>query len=169
MNNARLAVLIAVVFASVIGAAHSANADTATALAPTIEQCIRDNAAKVEATIPDLNEAVLFLVGSVCAEPVANENQRQNSLRMERYSAHWKQMCDAQKSAAKSEPLDRETRKPAYDACAMLDYKVGFLTEPDDIDATAYVVGLSPPSALALASHLLLDLRLAHSQSGHSH
>ena len=73
--------------------------DVPAPLDPAIAQCIRDNAAKVEAAVPDLNTAVDFLTTKVCAEPVARQNALTTKHGQERMAAHWKDICDKQKAA----------------------------------------------------------------------
>jgi hypothetical protein len=129
--------------------------ESGTALAPAVAQCINENAAKVEAAVQDLNQAVDFLVSDVCAEPLAAQAAEQGKRNAERMAAQWKKMCDEETA---------EQKKSAADYCAMM--KVGFLTEPND-DASAYaIVGVGawnrPAAAVALASRKLLELRLSH-------
>jgi len=143
-------------------AATPAAADEA--LPPPIAQCIQDNAAKVEAAVGDLNQAVDFLVGDVCAEPIAAEQARATKRFAEQQSAHWKKMCDDMQSDKAKKPGTDVAK--GYEAwCSNV--KVGFLTEPvgDDEEGGSYtfVSGAAhPPAAVALASRLLLDLRLSH-------
>ena len=140
-------------------------ADTsATALPVAVEACIRANAAKVEQAVPDLNQAVEFLVSDVCAVQVADENARKAKVVADKQAARMKTMCDAlPKSGAKSSDEDEDSLAAA---CA---------NRFEDEDwSTIYVTGFASqnanmPAATALASQLLLDLRLSHSKSGSSH
>src|SRR5580693_10222207 len=158
------------VFAFLIAASGAIAADTdgATKLPVPIEQCIRDNAGKVEAAVPNLNDAVDFLVGKVCAVPIAGESARIAKLMQERTAGQWKKMCDEETAATKGTTADGEKAGPkTFDYCAMT--KVGFLTEPNDDEGGSYAysiaLGSSPPAAVALAAQLMLDMLLAHSRA----
>ena len=155
----------------VIGATTTINAQAdaikpATLAAP-IEQCIRDNAGKVEATIPDLNQAVDFLVGDLCAQPIAARQAAQQAEMMQDYRKNLKDACAKHAAVSKSESK-AASDKPAFDMCANLDVSgVGFLTEPnEDSNYTIFAAGGRPTDATALAAKLLLDLRLAHTKPG---
>jgi hypothetical protein len=138
--------------------AQAADATPAAAL----EQCVRDNAAKVEAAMPDLNQAVEFLVQKVCAEPVARLNAQAMRVRQQDQAARMKAMCDKRKSQPRTDDANK-----TFDLCAMQDYAAGVLAEPDDDDdIPSFMTGNGPPSAVALASRLLLDLRISHQKSG---
>jgi len=156
MKIAVAAVLLACAFAG------PAFADAAPSATP-IEQCIRDNAGKVETSIDNLNQAVDFLVGKICAEPIAKENARVTKIQQDRVAAQWKAMCDKRKAAP-----DTGTRgRSNVDFCAM--QGMGFTgvmsADDDDEDSLPSYSGLNlPPSAVALAARLLLDLRLAHAK-----
>jgi hypothetical protein len=125
-------------------------------LAAPIAQCINDNAAKVEAAIPDLNQAVDFLVLNVCAGPVAEQQQLHIKRTAEKSVARLQKMCDDEKGADKTKPA------PSY--CNSL--KLGFMSEPNNIDEDYFGIvataSSKPAAAAALASRLLLDLRLSH-------
>ena len=159
--------LIAVAFLSFAAATSSVQAEDAAPTAPA-EQCIRDNAAKVEAAIGDLNQAVDFLVTKICAIPLARLNAHTMKVRQETTSAQMKAMCDKRKA----EPKKDDSNK-SFDICSVSDYTAGFLTEPNDdvTDEGAFpFAGASPtPDTVALASSLLLDLRLSHLKSGQPH
>jgi len=140
----------------------TALADETAALAPAIAQCISGNAAKVEAAVPDLNQAVDFLVSDVCAEPVAADQARATRRSTEQQTARMQKICD-EKTANKSDPKD--IKADAWSGyCGTL--KIGFLTEPNDDEGGYTLYGYNalnkPAAAVALASHLLLDLRFAH-------
>lgn len=157
-------------FLIVASAAIAADTDGATKLPAPIEQCIRDNAGKVEAAVSNLNDAVDFLVGKMCAVPIAAESARIAKLMQERTAGQWKKMCDEETAATKSTTADGEKAAPkAFDYCAMT--KIGFLTEPaqGDDEGVSYsysiALGSSPPAAVALAAQLILDMRLAHSRA----
>jgi hypothetical protein len=138
-----------------------AEATSATLPAP-VESCLRDNAAKVEAGVPDINQAVSYLVNGLCAVPIAEEHARQIKVIADKQAERMKAMCaSTRKSEAAASGEDEEGVCAAnYDASDWSD---------------AYVTGLSMqqganmPAATALASQLLLDLRISHSKSGSSH
>jgi hypothetical protein len=142
-----------------------ARADAADApLAAPVDACIRGNAAGVEAAIPDLSQGVDFLVGNLCAEPIATEQARQSKIDNDRRTAKLKAACDARKPHP-GKPDDKDYMS------LMCSYQIGVLTETnndDDQDVVTAYVGFSgvgggrPPAAAALAARLLLDLRLAH-------
>lgn len=156
----RIALLGVFAFAALGGTARAADA-----LAPDVSQCISANAPKVEAAIADLNQAVDFLVTDVCAEPLAAQQARESRRTSEQQTARWKKMCDDSQADAKKDPSNADAAK-GYEAwCGTLKY--GFLTTPnDDEDESGYTIfsALTPrsPAAVALASRLLLDLRLSH-------
>jgi hypothetical protein len=156
-----LAVLITALLSTIQSSA-------AAPLAAPIDACIRANAAKVEAAVPDLRDGVRFLVEDVCAEPIAVEQSRQQALTAQANAAHWKKMCDEQKSQPR-----QSNKNKLFDACSLADMQVGFTgvesPQGDNDDDTPTYLTLSPPAALALASQMLLDLRLAHSQSRQNH
>ena len=138
--------------------------------ATPIEQCIRDNAAKVEAAVPDLIQSVDFLVSDVCAVSVAAEQTRQQQLANERRYSQWDKMCEAQKAARKNAKPDADSDKNMAAFCDNNNmFRVGFITEPasDDDSGTSYIGGAKPAAAVALAARLLLDLRLSHKNPEH--
>jgi hypothetical protein len=145
------------------GAITPASAENAKlAMSAPIETCIRDNAAKVESAVLDLNQAVDFLVSNICAEPIAADQAEQAKAASEKQYAQWQKACDNAKVTAK----DNDNSMSAL--CG--NFRVGFLTEPnDDSTYTIYAAGSRPAGAVALASRLLLDLRLSHSNSRQSH
>jgi hypothetical protein len=152
----RLLLVCALTAAALLPAA--ARADDAVTLAPAIAQCINDNAAKVEAAVPDLNQAVEFLVSDVCAESVAAEQAQKARQSAERMQGQWKKVCDEETA---------EKKKTAADYCAVT--KIGIANAADDEDGgyTIYAPSLSsaPPAAIALAAKRLLDLRLSHAKT----
>jgi hypothetical protein len=133
-------------------------------LAPAIETCIRDNAASVEKAIPDLNQAVEFLAAKVCAVPVEAERQRLAKALADRQAEKMKAACARQQKAQKdvTPPSPDEDN---FDVCS--DNGVDF-----EGFSALYVTGYinnAPPAATALASKLLLDLRLSNSKSRQTH
>lgn len=152
-------ILLALGYVVVTAGSQPAAADQK--LPPEIAQCIEANAPKVEAAIADLNQAVDFLVTDLCAESIAAENARQAKRASDEQSARIRKMCAERKDDARKDADGAKT----YDAwCSGM--SVGFLTDPNDDEGTSYSVlsslGARSPSAVALASRLLLDLRLSH-------
>lgn len=158
------------VFPALVSGVCAAQAESGKppALAPAIERCIRDNAAKVEAAVPDLKRAVDFLVDDVCAEPVARENARKQAISVKQSAAHFQKMCDEEKARA-SRGSTKNKNEGDVDACAMAGIaSIGIANtnayadsdDEEDNDDPSFV-GTGPPAAIALASRLLLDLRLS--------
>jgi hypothetical protein len=149
-----------VVVAGFVLLMSSAVADDTTASPPSpdVAKCISDNAANTEQAIANLTEAVNYLVGDVCAVPVAAESQKKMLAMMERQQDQWKKLCDEEKS----KPAGKKSS--ALDPCQM--DKVGFLSEPQDTQAS---IGSASPSELALAADLLLKIRISKSKSEAGH
>jgi len=130
-----------------------------------VEQCIRDNAPKVEQAINPLNTAVDFLVGDVCAEPIAAELERRQLAYFANMQQQAKKQCEARPkptppAGAKAE--DNEETDPCTPGA--LDYTALV----SNGGWTMFGAGASraePPQATALAAKLLLDLRLARTKS----
>ena len=118
-----------------------------------IAQCIRDNAAKVEAAIPSLNDAADFLANRLCGGYIADEARKQQEAAMDRMLDEQKKACAARKPDAAAKPEDE------YDPCQNIDAQKAVYS-----GFTIYGVGRQPddPDAMALAAQLLLELRLAH-------
>ncbi len=124
------------------------------ALAAPVDQCIRDNAAKVEKAVADLNQGVDFLVNNLCAEPVAAEQARQTKATMDKQAVRWQEACDKEKAT----PGGASGGMGAM--CSS--FQMGMLSGASEEDEGPYFAGFHPPSAVALAARLLLDLRLSH-------
>jgi len=139
-----------------IALSPAANADS-NALAPPVEKCIRDNAAQVEAAIPDLNQAVDYLVTDLCAAPIAAELARQSKQDADERQAAMKEKCDKPESQGGYPHKMRELMCSYYSDVA-LDFSGG---------TVLFNHGTNPPDAVGLASRLLLDLRLAHLNKSH--
>lgn len=139
-------------------------------------ECIRTNAPRVEAVISDLRQAASFLVQDVCAVPVARENAEKMAKQTEAANAQWQKMCDDEKNSPKSNK-SKETGSLTFDACSMMKVtrRVGvvntdaYAQDVIDSDDEYMFVGQGSPADVALASGLLLDLRLSHSKSGTAH
>jgi hypothetical protein len=132
-------------------------------MTPEIAQCLRDNAASVEAVEPDLTKATDFLVVDACAGPIAKEQQRQNTQRIttsaERNRAQCRDRVAQQKQQDQSTMPGRPVR--IYENCD-LNY--------DNVMANAQALPLinipqRPAAAVAMAAKLILDLRVAHNKS----
>jgi len=138
-------------------------------------QCVRDNAPRVEAAISDLAQATKFLVEDVCAVPVARENAERMAKQTEAANAQWQKMCDDEKNA-KEVSKSKGTGTLSF-GCSMMKatQRVGvvntnaYVQDVVDSDDEYMFVGQGSPTAVALASSLLLDLRLSHSKSGTAH
>lgn len=134
-------------------------------LSASLERCIRDNAPRVEAAIADLNAGVDFIVGDLCAGPIAAEQADQMAQASEKQRAKLAQYC----AEAHQPPKDKQ-EKTLEDAYCGEGFKIGFLTEPSDVGSyTIYGPGPRPAAAVALAAQLLLDLRLSHLKTVGAH
>jgi hypothetical protein len=143
--------------------------------ASPIEQCIRDNAGKVEAAIADLNQGVDFLVGKVCAAPIAEHNQERVKLQQQQNALRMRSLCDDQataQAAAKSDSAKPENGRfvvNGVDYCAVLKSASTSTAQPLPYDPwlpAPGIVSTNPPAAVALAAQLILDLRSAHKHHG---
>ena len=161
--------ILAILLASVAVAPALAD-DSSTPLDPAIEKCIRDNAPKVETAIPDLTAATDFLVTKLCAEPVAALNDRESERQHDRTVAQWKDYCDKQKAAASERPGKQANAMASWCESPGGGAAFGVLIAPSEDDeyggVLSYLNTTPPPSAVALAAHLLLDLRLSHLKPG---
>jgi hypothetical protein len=155
------AILAALATTTVPAAVEAQSPAAPAAIPPALERCIRDNAAKVEATVPDLGHASEFLVSDVCAVPLNEERMRLAKIMFDKQAARMKSICAAAKASGHRSPEDDD----GSDACS-----TGF----DSDDMTALYAngfgnqGVQTPPATALASQLLLDLRLSKSNSRQS-
>jgi hypothetical protein len=151
-----LIIAAAFAFVATNALAADATAPQADPYASPIEQCIRDNAAKVEASIADLNQAVDFLVGKVCAGPIADHNMERQKFVQQRTFENMQKLCDEQSAA----------KPAAIDYCQLVKNASRTTMQPVPYDpwSSGALLGgnSSPPAAVALASQLLLDLRAAH-------
>jgi hypothetical protein len=166
MQDIFKALAISLAFGAVAMPAHAQSSPEK--ISPAIDQCIRSNAASVEVSIADLNQAVDFLVGNLCAVPIADEQAQQTKANTEKQRARWTQAC-AEEQNSKPTSSDNKTVNAMSLFCSNM--KMGFLTQGSD-DDTGYIIynaGAKPPAVVALASQLLLDLRLSHLKSGTAH
>ena len=129
-----------------------------TAVTPALEQCIRTNASKVEAAMPDLDKAVEYLVADICAVPTAAQLAQQAKAASDAQAAQMKAACDKRKASAK--PSDDED-----DGCGSIDFAGGSLLYASGFSSLM----MAPPAAKALAASLLLDSRISHLKMGSSH
>jgi hypothetical protein len=146
----------AAIFSSTPAMAASADARH---LAPAIEQCIRDNAAKVEKAIPDLNEALSYLVSGVCSAPIGQEYERLLKIDEQKKRSDYLKMCEQMRSnGASQQPIPTPICEPDV---------VESTTSPASTGEDVRVYGIQPrfDEAFSLAARLLLDLRLAHLNS----
>ena len=159
-RTAALALSAALMMPAFMAPAMAQESET---LPPTIERCIRDNAAKVEAAEPDLTKAVDFLVGYVCAMPVAQERNRQNLARS-------RQLAQQNQTECEQRVAQRKATAPnaVVEDCGRYVRNLNNTVNPLDLLG---MVGtqLKPAAAAGLAAQLLLDLRLSHSKSGQPH
>jgi hypothetical protein len=162
-----LKALAAIIFLALTTGA--ASADTAVApqadpYASPIEQCIRDNAAKVEASISDINQAVDFLVGKVCAVSIAEHNAEHTKLLQRQNFERIQKMCDEQ-TAAKAEAKADAGKPAGVDYCAIIKSATTMAVQPVPFDPWSTNIGVAnanPAAAVALAAQLLLNIRAAH-------
>ncbi|MGA9796509.1 MAG: hypothetical protein WBQ17_13345 [Rhizomicrobium sp.] len=139
-----------------------------------IEQCLRQNAPKVEAAIPDLKQGVDFLLNEVCAVPVAAETERKTQAFEEASNARYQKMCDQEKAGQKNNSAGSANRAQLY-GCTMAGVtKIGIVNTTqyvgnDDADGSPNYFPQASPEMNALAASLLLDLRLAHQKSEAPH
>jgi len=127
----------------------SAQTDAVNDLPKPVEQCIRDYAPAVERAIDRLPDAVDFLVGDLCAKPIAEEQMQQQKALQEKMFASLKHRC-TQRSNRKSDETDAN--------CAMLD-----ATSESATGWTIYAPAIDKPAdATSLAARLLLQLRTQH-------
>jgi predicted outer membrane protein len=156
LSRAILAAMVALVLVA------PATAQDSDGMTPAIAQCLRDNAASVEAAEPDLTKATDYLVGNACAQPVAAEQQRLTNLRLKALADRNRQRCEER--VARQKKVDGENNRTSanryYENCAdQADTLLG---------ARLYggtAVGIRPASVVSMAAKLILNLRVAHSKS----
>jgi hypothetical protein len=153
----RLMAALAIGFAL---AAAPAMAQENNALAAPIERCIRDNAAQVEAAEPDLTKAVDFLVGYVCAAPIAEERSRETLARNRQIAQQNQTDCEQRVAQRKT----AATPNPVTEDCTRFTRNLATTSNIFDV-FNVVSAQLKPPAAVQLAARLILDLRLAHTKS----
>lgn len=170
--------VFALVVVLTLAATDTFAADTAAVSGPDpyaspLEQCIRDNAAKVDAAVADINQAVDFLVGKICAVPLAEANATRAREIQVRSAQRLQRMCDDQATAkAQAKPDDAKpaANGPAIDYCQLAKNLTALTDRPlpafDAWTTNAMFPGGNPAAAVGLASRLLLDLRYEHKHHG---
>jgi hypothetical protein len=124
-------------------------------LAAPVERCIRDNASKAEAAIPDLNEAVDFLVLKICAEPIADEQARRNRVAQQKMLEDMQRQCEDAKAKGDKDMVQADC----------MNGRIGFTGLEQYMEDSA--ITINEPRATTLAARLLLDLRLSHKHAEH--
>ena len=128
-------------------------------LPPSVEMCIRDNASKVEAQFDSLKDGVDFLVGYVCAGPIAAEQKRQQQAFQESIHAMWKKQCDEKTQSGATSSDNKTDNKTGVDPCVM---QKNMETSAALLPMLAInALAARPAYAVSLASELLLDARTA--------
>jgi len=163
MKKAILHLSTIVALVAGVANASAATEETATTMAPSVEQCIRENAPKVEKAIASLTDAVDFLVNDVCAVQISEQMGALQQATMKKFYANQKKTCDEKKAAGKSTKVG--AGQDSYDFCEMLGSEESTATE---FTGWTLYGKQSSPQATALAAKLLLDLRLSHSNSRQS-
>ena len=152
----------ATILIAILASLGIAPADAQTArpdgMTPAIEQCIRSNAAKVEAAEPDLTKATDFLVSYECALPIVQERNRINRIQQEALAARTKQQCEDR--VAQQKKMDPSNTNRTYENCDQIGALFTNLTGMDSLSTYGPVP--KPVAAIDLAAHLLIDLRLSH-------
>jgi len=153
---------LSTILALVAGVANASAAtdEAAATMASPVEQCIRDNAPKVEKAIASLTDAVDFLVNDVCAVQISEQMSALQQATTKKFYANQKKSCDEKKAAGKSTTVS--AGQDTYDPCEMLDSQESLTTE---FAGWTLYGKQSSPGATALAAKILLDLRLSHSNS----
>jgi hypothetical protein len=147
--------LVAALFATMPLLASQAAWAQSKALPEPVAACISENAPKVERAVTSLPEATSFLVGSVCAAPIAEEQRRESRLMMQNQAKKMQALCDARKArGAKS-----GTSEDDYNPCDMVST---FSADAEQAtDWTIFGTLRATPEPTAYGAKLLLDLRLA--------
>jgi hypothetical protein len=143
----------------ILTAAGSHAQDAAADARLAVESCIRDNAPRVEQAFESLTEAVTFLLGSVCAKPVADAAQIAAEAERESQRARLEEYCAGTENA---DPFDAAASRRA-ETCSSRELMDIYGNR--DVISYATMVRLGGASAdaeaVSLASSLLLDARLA--------
>ena len=135
-------------------------------LTPAIAQCLRDNAAKVEAVEPDLTKATEYLVSSACALPVAAEQKRLADLRLQALQQHNLQQCEDRVAQQKKNDAANPARSASgrvYENCALQADNLRALSGYSFLSVSG--LGPKPAAALSMAAKLILDIRVAHNKA----
>jgi hypothetical protein len=126
----------------------AAQTDVVNDLPKPVEQCIRDNAPAVEQAVQPLNEGVDFLVGELCAKPVAEQLAREQQANTAVAKEAIKKLCEQN-----SKPKSNKGSNDCENSALTLDYSAGtWLSYSPNLN--------KPPAATALAAQVLLRLRI---------
>ncbi len=131
-----------------------------------IAECLRDNAAKVEAVEPDLTKATEYLVSSACALPVAAEQKRLADLRLQALQQHNLQQCEDRVAQQKKNDAANPARSApgrVYENCALQADNLRALSGYSFLGVSG--LGPKPAAALSMAAKLILDIRVAHNKA----
>jgi hypothetical protein len=128
-------------------------------MTPGIAECLQQNAAAVEAAEPDLTKATDYLVGSACAAPIAEVQQRLSAERMKQLAERNRTQCLDR--AAQQKAQDADFPQPLHrvsENCQLAyDNLVASSPFPPIIG-----IGNRPAAAVSMAAKLILEHRLAH-------
>lgn len=164
--------MIGIVFALAVSAlapnsltAGDAAAAPLSAYPGLVEDCIQENAPKIELAFQDLNQGADYLVLKVCAVPIAEETARRQRAIQEASAARAQQLCDQQNAATAGDKPANGASAPSPNYCALAKLLSQTLSaQPFRFDPWSPIApaGTAPPAAIAMAAKLLLDLRAAH-------
>lgn len=153
--------LVCALLLMMYGVSALAQTETSNPISRPIEQCIRDNAPAVEQAISGLSDAVNFLVGDLCAKPIADEQMQQQRERWRGIRERMQKQC-AQRKTKPQPGLDANGEEdPCFDMDDVFDFTGGGAS----LFGTTYT---KPPAAASLAAKILLDLRTARMNATHA-
>ena len=141
-------------------------------MTPQIAQCLRDNAARVEAAEPDLTKATTYLIAEACAVPVAAEQRRLNVLRGQKVAERNRTQC--LENVAQQKAQDQTATPPrvnrVYANCSeQYDNATANLQDnspfPNPLLSVVGLVAGSSPAVASMAANLILDLRNARNKA----
>jgi hypothetical protein len=162
---------IALAGAALLLSVTPAMAEDGDGISPKVAQCLRENAARVEAAEPDLTKATNYLIGGACAAPVADEQRRLNMLRNQQMAERNRNQCRDRVAAQKArERTTPPNYNPVYEDCE-LQYSNAIANQsPANPLEGAFLAGLlgggsaHPPAVTSMAASLILDLRNARNK-----
>ena len=160
---------IALATAALLLLAAPALAEDGDGMTPQIAQCLRDNAARVEAAEPDLTKATDYLVADACAAPVATEQRRLNMLHTQQMAERNRAQC--QDRVAQQKAQDQAATPPrtnrVFENCD-LQYSNAIANQQlmanQQFLPILGFVGGRPPAVTSMAASLILDLRNARNK-----